>query len=100
MAKVKEKYKFAFSNAGAFAVGCAFWAVVPGFFVSQSVAKETAPVTVSALTVIGTVSFGADYLVSLSDGSSVRVQSAQLVDDAKGRRFKHADAWIYLKAQS
>ncbi len=100
VAKVKEKYKFAFSNAAAFAVGCAFWAFVPGLLVSPSVAKEAAPVSVSALTVIGTVSFGSDYLVSLSDGSSVRVQSAQLVDDAKGRRFKHADAWIYLKAQS
>lgn len=94
--KVKEKYKYAFTNAGAFVLGAVFWAFIPGLVKpAQKTAIEA--VTMSSLSVVGTVRYGGDWLVTLSDGSSARVPESAFVTDAKGRRFKHADAWIYLK---
>lgn len=94
--KVKEKYKFAFTNVGAFVIGAVFWAFVPGLVLPAATAPVEA-VTLSTLTVVGTVRFGADWLVTLSDGASVRVPDSAFVVDAKGKRFKHASAWVYLK---
>jgi hypothetical protein len=95
--KVKEKYKYAFTNAGAFVIGAMFWA----FFIPwlMPTPKDAAPVafTVSQLYVVGTVRFGTDWLVSLSDGTSVQITPSALVTDSKGKRFKNADSWIYLK---
>ena len=97
--KVKEKYRYAFSNLGAFVIGCAAWAFIPGFFASTVHTKETASFVASPLSVVGFVTYGPDFLVMLSDGSSARVPSSSLVTDSKGKRFKNSDSWIYLKAQ-
>lgn len=94
--KVKEIYKYAFSNAGAFALGAVCWAFVPGFFATVPQASAEA-VTISNLSVIGTVRFGSDWLVSLSDGTSYKVHESAFVKDVKGSRFKHGESWIYLK---
>ena len=97
--KIQEKYKYTFSNAGAFAIGCAFWAFVPPMFFSHAKVDLHSPVTLSQLQAIGTITSGPSSLVSLSDGTSVMVPRSSFVGDEKGIRFKHQDAWIYLKGQ-
>lgn len=93
---IKEKYKYAFSNAGAFALGCAAWAFLPSSLFHRTALTE-APVVVSQLQPLGVIQYSSSSLVSLSDGVSVMVPNSTLVADNKGRRFKYQDAWIYLK---
>lgn len=97
VAIVKEKYKYAFSNLGAFAAGLVVFWCVQHYWPQKKVAEPVAAVNLSALQVLGMVRFGDAVQLSLSDGTSMRVQLASVVRDAKGARVKVNDAWIYVR---
>lgn len=94
---VKEKYKYAFSNLGAFVAGLAICLAVQYFWPQSKVEDTHAVVNLSSLQVAGLVRFEQFAQLSLSDGSSVRVRMADVVRDAKGARVKVNDAWIYVR---
>lgn len=95
--KVKEKYKYTFSNAGALALGVLLTLGVQRYWPKPNVPVMAEAVTVSSLQALGLVKFGGGVQVALSDGSSHRVQLGDVVRDAKGSRVKVGDAWVYVK---
>ena len=94
--KVQDKYRYTFSNLGAFVVGIAAAFAAPHLLPASTAIKAAEAVTESAVKVLGRVQYDGIFALTLSDGSSRMLPSNELVKDAKGLRFKHGPSWIYL----